>query len=108
MDAIAILVRLADTNGVALDADQEKKLQSAAGFAATMYLHPDELEARAGYRQEVEPGMIAWIDVLLPHFKHSNPQFAEKLDAIAQPLRPMTNTFIALPSTRLISEADAK
>lgn len=108
MDAIAILVRLADTNDVALDADQEKKLQSAAGFAATMYLHPDELEARTGYRQEVEPGMIAWIDVLLPHFKHTDPQLAEKLDAIARPLRPMTNTFIALPSTRLIGQADAK
>ncbi|MGM4913571.1 alginate lyase family protein [Rhizobium sp. 768_B6_N1_8] len=108
MDAIAILVRLADVNDITLDADQEKKLQSVAGFAATMYRHPDQLETRTGYRQEVEPEMIAWIDVLLPHFKGRDPEFAEKLDAIAKPLRPMTNTFIALPSTRLIGDEGAE
>nr|WP_223216617.1 alginate lyase family protein [Rhizobium mesosinicum] len=108
MDAIAILVRLADVNNIALNADQEKKLQSAAGFAATMYLHPDLLEKRTGYRQDVEPGMIAWIDVLSPHFRSRDPEFAKQLNVIAQPLRPMTDTFIALPTTRLIGDGGAE
>lgn len=107
MDAIAILVRLADVNNVTLTPDQEKRLRAIASFAATMYLHPDQLEARIGYPQEVEPGMVTWIDVLLPHFRSRDPELSEKLDEIARPLRPMTNTFVALPATRLFEARDS-
>jgi hypothetical protein len=72
-----------------------------------MYLHPDQLEARIGYPQEVEPGMVTWIDVLLPHFRSRDPELSEKLDEIARPLRPMTNTFVALPATRLFETGDS-
>ncbi|MGO4440706.1 alginate lyase family protein [Rhizobium sp. RAF56] len=87
MKPLAILVRLADANGVRFSREEEEKLSAVARFSAQSFEHPEQLEARLGIRQEKKPDMIEWIDALDDHFHRSDPQLASDLERIADPVR---------------------
>jgi hypothetical protein len=99
--ALSILVALADANGAVLTPNQERKLQSVVAFAVRAYVDPNFLEARGFGPQVRKSDMVTWIDNVLPHIRKRNAVLATELDAVAAPLRPMTNTLVGLPSTLL-------
>jgi hypothetical protein len=83
MQPLAILVRLADANGVKLTSEEEAKLSAIARFAAESYENPEPLEKRVGAEQEKRPDMISWIGPLKDHFDRSNPQLSRYLAQLA-------------------------
>ncbi|KAA0681729.1 hypothetical protein DTW90_37005 [Neorhizobium sp. P12A] len=100
MQALSYLVALADANNVALSDLQEKRLEAIARFSAEAYQSPKLVEARTGYAQEdLKPEMVSWIDIILPHIRKRDEALAHELEEIARPLRPLSDTFVALPTT---------
>ncbi len=98
---LTILVALADRNGIALTAAQERKLVKIAGFTANAFTDPSGLEALTGHRQEWSANMAIWIDILLPHLRQRAPDLSVDLDKVAATHRPFISEFIALPATQL-------
>lgn len=79
LQAVSILVALADANDMRLDADQDKTLARAARFALNTYLHPENLEKATGIRQERDPGLMSWAGPLALHFRASDDKLAGEL-----------------------------
>lgn len=104
LKGLALLVRLADANGVSLTPDEEAKLAAISRFTAEAFVDPTFLAGRAGYEQEKTPEMAGWVDLLLAHFGRSDPELATRLDRIAAPYRPFRDEMLALPSTALFSQ----
>jgi hypothetical protein len=102
LEALALLVKAADANGIVLDAGEEARLAAIAKFTAEAYADPASLAKRIGTEQEKKPQMAGWIELLLPHFERMNPTLAARLDEIAAPGRPFRNEMVALPSTAIV------
>ena len=105
MKPLAILVRLADANGVRLSREEEEKLSAIARFSAQSFEHPEQLETRLGIKQEKKPDMIEWIDALDDHFRRSDPQLASDLERIADPVRASFDKGCTVTCTTMLESA---
>ena len=99
LQPLAMLVALADANGVTLSTAQEDSLQSMATFTLSAFNDPTIIFKRVGRDQEMSGGMLSWIDILSGHFTHTAPDLQERLNDVAQPLRPFRDSFIGLNLT---------
>ena len=99
LQPLAMLVALADANGVTLSTAQENSLQSMATFTLSAFNDPTIIFKRVGRDQEMSGGMLSWIDILSGHFTHTAPDLQERLNDVAQPLRPFRDSFIGLNLT---------
>lgn len=104
LGGLAVLVRLADANKIALSRAEKDKLAAIARFTAEAFANPAVFAERVGHEQEKKPAMAGWVDILLPHFRRTNPKLAARLEEIAAPFRPFRDEMIALPSTALFLE----
>ena len=80
LQALGLLVRLADANGVRLSGEEEASLQRIAGFTLKGYNDPGLIEARTGKAQLKAPAQTLWMALLREHFGRTAPTLAAGLD----------------------------
>jgi hypothetical protein len=106
--AIALLVRLADANHIALDRNQEAALQAIARFTLAASSSPSRVPKRVVARQVRGPEMNAWMPVIVQHFRRTAPRLAGSIEwAMRSPVTraPMTGVkIIALPTGIVFAE----
>jgi poly(beta-D-mannuronate) lyase len=81
LQSLAILVSLADANGVALTDAEEKTLARAARFALRTFADPTALEKSSGRKQELDAALMSWTAPLSLHFKRSDAELSKELAA---------------------------
>lgn len=96
MLAIAITVRAADANGVALSAADEERLNRVARFSMAAWRAPSVMQRRTGIATRREGGMLSWVDVHLPHLAARAPAIAREWDGVAAPYRPFADSFLGI------------
>ena len=108
MQPLAILVRLADANGVKLTPDEETKLSAIARFSAESFENPAALETRLGIQQEKRPDMINWIDAYDDHFRRTDPKLAQYLEQLAVPNRGSFDKACNVTCVTMLAELKAQ
>lgn len=95
--AIALMVSVADTNGMTLGPEEERKLTTIADFTLRAYHDPSIIEKRVGAAQEKSSPEAAWMALLAPHFATNSPDLYIRLNKAFENTGMLDSPIIGLP-----------